>query len=285
MEPDTPRAAAAGRASQRDRKVQHLCWVHPDRCVGLFWRQGGMQARPSLPIASQAVALKLWQTVSLNGWNPWKRASRPLQPAPPTPHQEPPPRQAPALPLIPTPKRPPGVTYTFTPDPSPLEGARRLSAAGARVHKFSLKTWSDEERRHVAPSLAEAARHPDLGYARIFDLPLARYVFWAYPVDNDNAYQEFYDLVSPAAGRCALAGVQDGSTTCGWVLPALGGRGAGARSWRELVGMRQSARGGAVRESSGARGCGVGGVGRTRSGSGGVGIGGVSGQAVRSTPA
>ncbi|GBF91324.1 hypothetical protein Rsub_03644 [Raphidocelis subcapitata] len=87
-----------------------------------------------------------------------------------------------------------GVTYTFTSDPSPLEGARRLAAGGARVHKFSLKTWSDEERRHVAPSLAEAARSPDLGYSRIFDLPLSRYVFWAYPVNNDNAYQEFYDL-------------------------------------------------------------------------------------------
>ncbi|KAI8469560.1 MAG: hypothetical protein J3K34DRAFT_277261 [Monoraphidium minutum] len=84
-------------------------------------------------------------------------------------------------------------TYRFTADPNPLEGAKRMLAAGARVHKFSLRTFSAAAGRQ-ATSMLDAATDRAMGYADIFDLPLTRYVFWAYPVVEANAYREYYDL-------------------------------------------------------------------------------------------
>jgi len=89
-----------------------------------------------------------------------------------------------------------GRTYQFTSDPIPLEGAKRMLAAGARVHKFSLASFTDESRTKQVGSLLEAATNPDMGYADLFDLSFNRFVFWAYAVNNSNVYGEFYDLVS-----------------------------------------------------------------------------------------
>lgn len=95
----------------------------------------------------------------------------------------PPPRPRPCAPC-------PGRTYHFTSDPLPLEGAKRMAAAGARMHKFRLSTTLPPEKAgsgggsaggrggrrggHAATLLDAAARH-DMGYAQLFDLPFARW--------------------------------------------------------------------------------------------------------------
>lgn len=91
-----------------------------------------------------------------------------------------------------------GYTYRFTSDPIPLEGAKRMAAAGARVHKFSLSTYLDKKRSKSirTGSLLEAATHPTMGYKDIFELPFSRFVFWAYAANETNVYGEFYDLAA-----------------------------------------------------------------------------------------
>ena len=111
-----------------------------------------------------------------------------------------------------------GDTYHFTDDPIPLEGARRMLAAGSTAFKFRLSPLLPPDvepkaaakggaggRRFVG-SLLEAATHPAMGYADIFDLPFAHFVFWAYPVNNTNAYQEFFDLASHLITKYAGSG-------------------------------------------------------------------------------
>lgn len=91
-----------------------------------------------------------------------------------------------------------GPTYQFTSDPLPLEGAKRMLAAGATVHKFRLLPLgggSAAAARLNVTSLLDAATRPELGFAELFDLPFRTFVFWSYPANETDAYRETYDLV------------------------------------------------------------------------------------------